>query len=143
MKKIFVSVLILIHVILMSSCFGKFPYDAPYGMWRSDDPSIYLNIVAKLQMESKGIYIKDGELREVFLTFKNEPAFIIQDIDSYFYSKTSKHWVTDSSYYFDGKFEIKDEKLYYYARWSDLTGQGTGQETKTIIFEKIEEWPEF
>ena len=140
MKRLFVYILVLIVLSLLPSCFTVLPYETPYGIWKSDDPEIYLEITSQLQRESKGFYTLDGEKREVFLTFKNEPVFIVQHVDAYYYRESTNSWVCDTSInYFDGRFEARGDKLYYYARWSDLTGQSTGRDTRTIIFERVEE----
>ena len=140
MKNIRILLLTLLSLIFFTACFAKFPYDAPYGTWKSEEPEIIINITSKTQMESRGTYNKDGEIRGVFLTFNNFPAFMVQDNEAHYYSDVWHEWVTTSEHwYFDGRFEVKDDKLYYYARWSGLTGQGTGQRTRTIVFERADD----
>ena len=132
--------LILLHLLILLASCVILPYDVPYGVWKSDDPDIYLEIVSKLQKESTGVYVKNGEELDVFLTFDNFPGFLIEDNDAYYYNNETGKWAFRDGYvYFIGKFELKGDKLYYYARWSDLTGEGTGQDTRTIIFERVSE----
>ena len=141
MKKFLRFLLLLVVIPLITSCFVTIPYDAPIGVWKSDDPDLCLEIVSKVQMESTGTYISDGENLEVFLTFKNDPAFIVQPVYSYKHYRVNdelRYGIDSSIFYFDGEFTIEDGKMFYFARWSDLTGHGTGQDTRTIIFEKVE-----
>jgi len=137
MKKAYLFVLLLLSLAVLSSCNPR--YSIPYGKWKSDDPDIMLDIISEFDRESTGIFIQDGEIRDVFVSFKNASGFYIQDMSAYYFNEDRDKWIVNgSNWYFVGEFKIKDGKMYYNARCSDgLDHQGKYEE-KTIIFELIE-----
>ena len=143
MKNLVAFILSLFLFITLSSGCVVFPYDTPYGKWKSDNPNLTLHIISQDEAKSTGTYVKDDELQEVFLSFWNHPGFRVQNVNAiYYHEERGREVIDGDNWYFDGKFELKDEKLYYYARWSDLTGEGTGpnrEDTRTIVFERVEE----
>ena len=125
---------------MLTSCV-VFPYDPPLGIWKSNEPEITLHIVSMIQNESTGVYVKDGETRDVHVTFHNNPAFTIRNVDTVIYDEERDLWSTQAErFYFDGKFKVKkDGKLYYYARRSEGLGYQDKYEEMTIVFERVAE----
>ena len=135
LKKYIIFPIFMVFPLIISSCFVSYPYEIPYGEWKSENPYICLNIFSDITWDTQGRYRKNGELYDIFLRFETIPAFSIQNTDA-----IDKSGVNDvGNWYFQGKFEVKNDKLYYHARWSDLTGQGTGQDIRTIVFERVED----
>ena len=142
MKKICGFAFLLLVLVLFTSCFRTKKYAIPYGLWKSDDPDITLNIVSGVQMASTGVYIINGEAVDVFLTFRLAQAFYIQNVNAYHFDENYGDWsISGDNYYFNGEFKLKDGKLYYYAHCSEHSGYEK-LEKITIVFDLVEEYRE-
>ena len=131
MKK-YNCLLVILLLLSLSSCFSR-PYDKPYGKWQSGDPEIVMDIFPIEYGESHhGTYVRNGELREIIISFAFEKAFEILDC----IYVTNDVMYRDYAYFY-GTFTVtKDGKLQYDLKpaYQKKTGY------TTIIFEKIEEY---
>lgn len=125
MKWISTAFILVFIAALLAAC--SIPYEIPYGIWKSNNPDLMLSISEKQNGYFKGIYVKDGEPVDVFISFLHEKGFDIQ-------TEEDANGVRGS--YFYGTFKVDKNQMHYRLKphYQEITGY------ETIIFEKIEDY---
>ena len=135
MKRVLLTVLLVVcisvHVTtVFTSC--AIPYERPYGIWQNETVGLTLFIDPHNYGNNSGIYVIGNEEHEVVITFRHDKGFIVQDVRDFEGAR-----ITNNYRYFDGRFRVRDDKLYYTLtrNWQEQTGI-----RDTIVFEKVADY---
>ena len=85
MKKIIMMLMVLVPLLMLSSCMPEW-IEIPPGVWQSDEPKIILYFMPDYRVPGStnrylGFFYENGLKRRVLTTQRNAPGFSIHDVD--------------------------------------------------------------
>ena len=133
MKKIIVCILLVVMVVMLTSCMACIRgWSPPYGIWHNEELNITLFIDEELSLRADvfpGIYVQYSKIMDI--------TIVIESKSSHIYVYESSIFAENSwrDYLFFGWYRVEDDRLYFEVDRYNSEPSDIG----TIVFERLEQ----